>query len=93
MSKDEIRVKMLSMIADWQQSGKTKRQYYQEKGISEARFYYWLARSKEKSSSNGSFKVIDKSVRKSDIEVIYPNGVRINAGNDLALVSQLIHLY
>lgn len=29
---------MLSMIADWQQSGKSKKEYYQEKGITEATF-------------------------------------------------------
>ena len=94
MSKDEKRIQMLSMIADWQQSGKSKREYYQEKGISEASFYYWLSRSKEKDTSNGRFIAVDKkSSQRSDIEVIYPNGVRIKAGSDLTLISQLIRLY
>jgi len=38
---------MLSMIADWQQSGKSKKAYCVENGISEATFYYWFSRSKE----------------------------------------------
>ena len=92
MSKEEKRAEMLSMIADWQQSGKSKKEYYQEKGISEATFYL-LSRSKEENTSNGSFIAIDKTVKKNDIEVIYPNGVRINAGSDLVLLSQLIRLY
>lgn len=93
MSKEEKRAEMLSMIADWQQSGKSKKEYYQEKGISEATFYYWLSRSKEENNSNGSFIATDKTVKKNDIEVIYLNGVRINAGSDLVLLAQLIRLY
>lgn len=93
MSKEEKRAEMLSMIADWQQSGKSKKEYYQEKEISEATFYYWLSRSKEENTSNESFIAIDKTVKKNDIEVIYPNGVRINAGSDLVLLAQLICLY
>lgn len=93
MSKEEKRAEILSMIADWQQSGKSKKEYYQEKGITEATFYYWLSRSQEENTSNGSFIAIDKTVKKNDIEVIYPNGVRINAGSDLVLLTQLIRLY
>ena len=93
MSKEEKRAEMLSMIADWQQSGKSKKEYYQEKGITEATFYYWLSRSQEENTSNGSFIAIDKTLKKNDIEVIYPNGVRINAGSDLVLLAQLIRLY
>lgn len=93
MSKEEKRAEMLSMIADWLQSGKSKKEHYQEKGISEATFYYWLSRSKEENTSNGSFIAIDKTVKKNDIEIIYPNGVRINAGSDLVLLAQLIRLY
>lgn len=84
---------MLSMIADWQQSGKSKKAYCAENGINEATFYYWFSRSKENDTSSGSFITIDKAARRNDIEVIYPNGVRIKIENDLALLSQLIRLY
>jgi len=84
---------MLSMIADWDQSGKSKRAYCAENGINEATFYYWFSLSKEIDSSVGSFIRIDKSISKRDIEVIYPNGVRVKIESDLALVSQLIRLY
>ncbi|RKO69767.1 IS66 family insertion sequence hypothetical protein [Sphingobacterium puteale] len=84
---------MLSMIADWQQSGKSKKAYCAENGINEATFYYWFSRSKENDTSRGSFITIDKAARRNDIEVIYPNGVRIKIENDLALLSQLIRLY
>ncbi|TJY67146.1 IS66 family insertion sequence element accessory protein TnpB [Sphingobacterium alkalisoli] len=84
---------MLSMIADWQQSGKSKKAYCAENGINEATFYYWFSRSKENDTSRGSFITIYKAARRNDIEVIYPNGVRIKIENDLALLSQLIRLY
>jgi len=90
----EKRERMLSMIADWQQSGKSKKAYYAENGINEATFYYWFSRIKENdTAARGSFITIDKVPRKSDVEIIYPNGVRIKTENDLALVSQLIRLY
>lgn len=84
---------MLSMISDWHQSGMSKKRYCEEKGINEATFYYWFSRSKEKQADSGSFISIDKISNKHEVEVIYPNGVRIKVEHDLALVSQLIQLY
>lgn len=93
MNMQEKRAAMLSMIADWQTSGKSKKAYCSENGINEATFYYWFSRSNENDTASGSFITIDKTTRSNDIEVIYPNGVRIKVENDLALLSQLIRLY
>lgn len=91
---EEKRERMLSMIADWHRSGKSKKAYCAENGINEATFYYWFSRSKENDTAGrGSFITIDKARGKSDVEIIYPNGVRIKIENDVALVSQLIRLY
>ncbi len=84
---------MFSMIADWSQSGKSKKRYCEENGINEATFYYWFSRIKENDTSSGGFIAIDKSCGKGDVEVIYPNGVRIRVDTDLGLLSQLIRLY
>ncbi|WP_270089285.1 IS66 family insertion sequence element accessory protein TnpA [Sphingobacterium sp. SYP-B4668] len=93
MSIQEKREYMLSMIADWQQSGKSKKAYCAEHGINEAKFYYWLSRIKESDKSAVGFLTIDKASKNSDIEIIYPNGVRIKVEKDLGLLSQLIRLY
>lgn len=93
MSKEEKRMQMFTLIADWQQIGMSKKRYCAEKGINAATFYYWYTRSKENVSSAGSFISIDNACRKSEVEVIYPNGVRIKADTDLSLLSQLILLY
>lgn len=92
MSSKEKRDQMLSMIADWQQSGMSKKQYCDSRGINEAKFYYWFSRSREQDSASGSFTPIDRSVRK-EIEIIYPNGVVLKVESDLGLLSQLIRLY
>ena len=84
---------MQSMIVDWQRSGKSKKAYCAENGINEATFYYWFSRIKENHTAGGNFITIDKAPRKNDIEIIYPNGVRIKVENDLGLLSQLIRLY
>ncbi|SDC42724.1 hypothetical protein SAMN04488024_10237 [Pedobacter soli] len=86
---------MLSMIADWQQSGKSKKAYCAENGVDEAKFYYWISRIKESDKSAVGFLTIDKDKagKHRDVEIIYPNGVRIKVGNDLGLLSQLVRLY
>jgi len=93
-SLQEKRERMLSMIADWHQSGKSKKAYCAENGINEATFYYWFSRIKENDTvAQGSFITTDKVRGKNDVEIIYPNGVRIRTENDIALISQLIRLY
>ncbi|WP_434784391.1 IS66 family insertion sequence element accessory protein TnpA [Rhinopithecimicrobium faecis] len=93
MSIQEKREQMLLMIADWLQSGKSKKSYCVENGINASKFYYWVSRIKESDNSGVGFLTIDRGIKHSDIEIMYPNGVRIVVENDLALVSQLIRLY
>ncbi|MET3113460.1 hypothetical protein AAKU52_001185 [Pedobacter sp. CG_S7] len=84
---------MVSMIEDWQSSGKSKKQYCLEKGINEAKFYYWYARINEKESLPGKFIPIEKSSGAREIELFYPNGVKLKVNGDLLLLAQLIRLY
>lgn len=90
---EEKRSAMLAIIEDWRSSGKSKKQYCIAKGMNEATFYYWFSRSKKGSSGTGNFIPVEKSSSRREIEVIYPNGVRLKVENELGLLSQLIHLY
>ena len=90
---EEKRSAMVEMIADWRSSGKSKKRYCLEKGINEAKFYYWFSRSKETKDSSTGFVPIQKPSGVKEIEVVYPNGVKLKVGGDLILLSQLIHLY
>lgn len=89
----EKRSAMVAMIEDWRSSGKSKKQYCLENGINEAKFYYWYSRIKEAGSSSPGFIPIQKPSGISEIEVVYPNGVKLKVNGDLLLLSQLIHLY
>ncbi|WP_282635459.1 IS66 family insertion sequence element accessory protein TnpA [Sphingobacterium thalpophilum] len=73
----------------------SKKRYCEEKGINEAIFYYWFSHSKENGACSGGFIAIaiDNAVKKCEVEVVYPNRVRIKADTDLGLLSQLIRLY
>ena len=90
---EEKRSVMISMVEDWRSSGKSKKQYCLEKGINMAKFYYWCSRSSEKESLSGNFIPIAKSSATREIELIYPNGVKLKVNGDLSLLAQLIRLY
>lgn len=93
MTIQDNKTQRLAMIADWQQSGKSKRAYCKANGINEAVFYYWLERSNENKSKIGKFIAIEEETPKGEIELIYLNGVRLKVANNLVLLSQLIKLY
>ncbi len=63
---------MFAMIADWHQSGLSKKRYCEENGVNEATFYYWFSRSKENDTASGSFVAMDNTGRKGDVEVYLP---------------------
>jgi len=84
---------MLGMVADWQRSGKSKKQYCRENGIAYSKFHYWFSRSKDGFPGPVGFVALEQPTGKDGIEVIYPNGVRLKVDADLALLPRLIHLY
>jgi len=68
MSIQEKRKYMLSMIAYWLKSGKSKKAYCAENRINEVKFYYWISRIKESDKSAVGFLTIGKASKNSDIE-------------------------
>lgn len=90
---EEKRSAMISMVEDWRSSGKSKKQYCLEKGINVAKFYYWCSRISETENLSGNFIPIAKSSATSEIELFYPNGVKLKVNGDLLLLAQLIRLY
>lgn len=84
---------MLDMVADWQLSGKSKKQYCRDNDIVYSKFHYWFSRSKDGLPGPARFVALEQPTGKGNIEVIYPNGVRLKVDGDLGLLSRLIHLY
>lgn len=72
MNKEEKRERMLSMIADWHQSGMSKKAYCLENEINEATFYYWFSRSKGNIAVSECFIAIDKSCKKAKLRLSIP---------------------
>ncbi len=97
MSKLNIkRERMQSLVAAWPSSNQSKSQFCQENNVNESTFDYWRRKSRRETSTNGRFiKVAQAPLPCANIEVHYPNGVRIVivASHDLTLLSELVHLY
>lgn len=86
------RDKMLSLVAQWRQSGQTQKDFCLLHGTKVCTLGYWIKRSSEQ-SDEGGFTELLPSPDQRKIEVIYPNGVRICADGDLSLIAKLLHIY
>ena len=89
----EKRIQMLSLVEKWRCSGQTQQDFCSFHGIKIYTLSYWIGVSKEENGASGFIEVLPKNNAIQKIEVIYPNGVKVNAGVELAQVSKLIHLY
>ena len=84
--------KMLSLIEQWQESGKTQQVFCQEHDLTFSTFYYWLKRYRRGIDEN-SFLPVDVSSG-SHIEIRYPGGVvlQLPAETRLSTLKQLLSL-
>ncbi len=89
------RARMKAEVARWRQSGLSQKEFCQQLGMKVGTFAYWVTRSNKIEKEKGFIPILPgQGVIASEIEVSYPNGVRIKvAASDRALLSQLIHLY
>ncbi len=96
MSKLNIkRERMQSLVAAWSSSNQTKPKFCQDNNIAESTFDYWRKKTnRDKATAPKFIRVTAQAPCPSqNIEVHYPNGVRIVVSHDLTLLSELIHLY
>lgn len=75
---------MTHLIRQWEASGKTQVYYCTENGIKPSRFYYWLKRYRESTSSGGFVPVqvvkgkTPGKTPDTSIVIRYPNGTSIH---------------
>jgi hypothetical protein len=83
---------MLSLIEQWQTSGKKQQSFYQEHDLSYTTFYYWLKRYRRGIDENSFLPVEINSG--SYIEIRYPQGVilQLPAATRLSTVKHLLSL-
>lgn len=86
--------RMLSLVATWRSSGLTKKAFCREAGIKPGTFSYWVSRSRQEEKSGFAELLPDKGALAKELEVIFPNGVRIKVpSGDVHTLSRLIRLY
>lgn len=91
MSKQE---KMFQLIEEYRNSGFTIKAFCEDRDIKAATFNYWIKKKKEASSAGGFVTINPQVPSNADLELIYPNGVRLRTGaNNLDLVKRLLELY
>jgi transposase-like protein len=83
---------MLSLIEQWQESGKSQQLFCQEHNLTYTTFYYWL-RLYRRRLDNSSFLPVEISSG-SHIEIRYPGGVvlQLPAETRLSTLKQLLNL-
>ncbi len=83
---------MLSLIEQWQESGKTQQSFCQEHDLTYTTFYYWLRRYRRQVDES-SFLPVEISSG-SYIEIRYPGGVilQLLAATRLSTLKQLLSL-
>ena len=81
--KKQQRQQKLAMIADWQQSGLSQKQYCQQHNIAYHVFHYWYKRSKLQAADNNNepaaFVKLTSSAINTGVhtELLLPNGKRL----------------
>jgi len=83
---------MLSLIEQWQESGKTQQVFCQEHDLTFSTFYYWLKRYRRGIDESSFLPIEVSSV--SHIEIRYPGGIilQLPAATRLSTVKQLLSL-
>jgi transposase-like protein len=83
---------MLSLIEQWQESGKPQQVFCQEHDITFSTFYYWLKRYRRVIEESNFLPVEISSG--SNIEIRYPDGIilQLPAAVKLSTLKQLLNL-
>ena len=83
---------MLSLIEQWQESGKSQKSFCMEHDLTYTTFYYWLKRYR-RGQDESNFLPVEISSG-SYIEIRYPGGVilQLPAATRLSTVKQLLSL-
>jgi transposase-like protein len=83
---------MLSLIEQWQESGKAQQVFCQEHDITFSTFYYWLKRYR-RGIEESNFLPVEISSG-SNIEIRYPDGIilQLPAAVKLSTLKQLLNL-
>ena len=82
---------MEAVVASYQSSGLTQREYCLQQHIKLPTFSYWYRKVCEKPvASPSGFTEASAPVHAAGLEVVFPNGTIVRGIHDLAVIQQLI---
>ncbi len=83
---------MEAMVASYQSSGLTQREFCHRENIKLPTFSYWYRKvcAKTESMNSGFTEVTAPVHAAAGLEVVFPNGVIVRGVQDLAMIHQLI---
>jgi hypothetical protein len=89
---------MFEKIEQWKESGITQKQFCQEHEIALSNFFYWHKKHRKHSPSTPGFIpiAVHSNIKgSSSIEIIYPNGVRIQLPSTMhpSAVGEFIRMF
>lgn len=92
MSKQE---KMFALVDEYGQSGLSAKVFCEQNNIAVPKFNYWARKKRQDHNGSGFIKVTaDKKFKQIPVELIYPNGVRLQlATTDLGVIANLLKIY
>lgn len=84
---------MEAMVASFQSSGLTQREFCQRENIKLPTFSYWYRKLGAGATPTSSgFTEVTPTLPSDVLELVYPNGVRIRGIQDLSLLQLLVKL-
>ena len=95
MNRQALREKMFSVIEEYLVSGQTQAAFCSDHSLAVVKFQYWLRRYRQSENAPmedaGFIKLQQPGVR-SSLEVVFPNGVKVNMGAkaDLTVLRKII---
>lgn len=86
---------MFALVDEYLQSGLSAKEFCLQKNIGLPKFNYWTRKKRQLESSSGFIKIVsDQKFSNIPVELIYPNGVRLQlAAPDPALIASLLKIY
>lgn len=84
---------MFALVEQWRSSGQTQKDFCSFHGLKVCTLAYWIRRSLEQQTGSCFKEIVPEGNALGQIEVIYPNGVRVSTKGDLSFIAKLIHLY
>lgn len=86
---------MFALVDEYHQSRLSARDFCLQKNIGLPKFNYWIRKKRQLNTSSGFVKIVsEQKFSNIPVELIYPNGVRLQlATSDPAVIASLLKIY